>query len=137
MTQDIVEFAWKDLDRLVGRYYRDSMNDQNFRFTVAKLMPHLIGIIDWYGDHKDYVDFKTYLILTGVIISNYVDVLGAAKNLCLERDGMISSHIKSHDALLELLYEFDEQYSTELMMQYPRAYLGIKGEWVNPAKFCL
>ncbi|MCK9530973.1 MAG: hypothetical protein M0R77_10520 [Gammaproteobacteria bacterium] len=137
MTQDIVELAWKDLDQIVGRYYRESLNDQRFRYTVAKLMPHMIQIIDWYGDHKDYVDFKTYLIMTGVIITNYVEVLGAAKNLCLERDGAISSHIRSHDALLELLYEFDEQYSLELMMQYPKAYVGIKGEWVNPAKFCL
>ena len=134
---ELAEYAWKDLDKIVGRYYSESLNDQNFRYTVAKLMPHIIQIIDWYGDHKDYVDFKTYLIMTGVILTNYVEVLGAAKNLCLERDGAISSHIKSHDALLELLYEFDEQYSTELMMQYPRAYLGVKGEWGNPAKFCL
>jgi hypothetical protein len=125
------------LDAIVSRYYCASSRDPYFKFKIASLIPHVIRIVDWYGDNKDIADFNHYLIMVGPILTHYVAVLGAAKDICVVRDGHVSSFIRSHDLLLELIHEFNKEFSLELMAESPKAYIGIDKEWAIPAKLCI
>lgn len=136
VTKEMQGKAWLELDRLLLSYYDDSQ-DRSFTRTIAKLTPHIIKLTDWYDNYRQYIDFKTYLIMVGPIISNYASVLGAAKDLCIARDGLISRHVRANDVLLERIHSFNEDYSIELMTSSPAAYQGIYAPWTSPAKICL
>lgn len=127
---------WIDLDAILVEYYGEC-SDANFQRTVAKLKPYMDLLMDWYDIYHQRADKPQVMIMVGSILSNYVSVLGAVKELCLMRDGSISSHIRAHNVLLERIHAFNEDFSIELMVEWPKAYIGIDGDWVIPAKLCL